>query len=130
MGSDLEEEALIIHPILTHCLSLYNDNQLSPSDFVGIFILSYLGMRRPKGWSNGKLKASISSSLCGKDDIVSVSLSKIPGLLEILDRAYVMKRFGGKSKGQNYLEAGIFFTYIHICIYIYIYIYICIYTYV
>jgi hypothetical protein len=89
-----------------HCLSLHNDNQLSPSDFVGIFILSYLGMRRPKGWSNGKLKVPISSSLCSKDNIASINLSKIPGLLEILDRAYVMKRFGGKSKGQNGLEAG------------------------
>jgi hypothetical protein len=99
--SNLEQEALIIHPILTHCLNLYNNNQLSPSDFVGIFILSYLGLRRPKGWSNGRLKAPISSTISSNNDVKSINLSEIPGLLEILDRAYVVKRFGGKSNAKK-----------------------------
>lgn len=102
--SDLEQEALIIHPIVVHCLDLYKNYLLSPSDFVGIFILSYLGLRRPKGWSNGRLKAPISSSFCSNDDITSISISKIPGLLEILDRAYVMKRMAGKTNVQKGLS--------------------------
>ena len=94
---ELESEASKIEPILSACSAVYKSGHLSASDFAGIFILSYLGLRRPKSWSNGRFKNSVSLSY--HHDVafinhlpLSTELSSIPGLLNILDREYVAKR--------------------------------------
>ena len=94
---DLESEASKIEPILSACSALYKNGHLNASDFAGIFILTYAGLRRPKSWSNGRFKNSLSSSY--HHDVafinhlpLSTELSSIPGLLNILDREYVAKR--------------------------------------
>lgn len=94
---NLATEALRVQPILSYCESLYENGQLSPSDLAGIFILSYLGLRRNKSWSNGCLKILISQSLtstnCNASSTPSsIEISSVPGLLDILDESYVMRR--------------------------------------
>lgn len=97
IGQNLATEALKVQPILSYCEKLYKDGQMSSSDLAGIFILSYLGLRRHKSWSNGCLKNLISESLSLTSCInssrpSSVEICSIPGLFDILDENYVKKR--------------------------------------
>jgi hypothetical protein len=97
LEQNLATEASRVQPILTYCETLYENGQLSPSDLAGIFILSYLGLRRSKSWSNGCLKKLISGSLTSTSCTSSsrpssIEISSVPGLLDILDESYVTKR--------------------------------------
>lgn len=100
---ELEEEATKIGPILSNCSSLYHSGRISAFDFVGIFILTYLGLRRPRSWSNGRLKYPLSSTLRRGIAFAgnlppSTELSSISGLLDILDRGYVAKRMNREAE--------------------------------
>ena len=103
---NLEEEAIVIEPILAHCYHRYQNHGMSASDMAGIFILSYLGLRRRKAWSNGRLKSLVSTSLnldstSTECSPFSVAISSVPGLLDILDRGYVAKRMNKKGDSLN-----------------------------
>ena len=97
MDDHLKIEASEVEPIMRHCAILQQSSQMSASDMAGVFVLSYLGLRRPNAWSNGKLKSVVSSSL--PDDVknpvpLSVKISEVPGLLTILGANYLSKKFG------------------------------------
>ena len=95
-------EAEVLLPILSYCALLHTEDKISSADFAGVFILSYLALRRPRSWSNGALKARISSSFSSSVLSVlpmSVNVSSIPGLLDILGRDYLMKKIGKGCDG-------------------------------
>jgi hypothetical protein len=103
-------EASRVQPILSHCETLYHSGEMSPSDLAGIFILSFLGLRRSKSWSNGSLKKLISESLTSttynsSSRPSSIEIASVPGLLDILDESYVKKRIMKAYKNSS--EDGI-----------------------
>ena len=107
--AELVDEALTIEPILSHCCNLHREEKMSASDVVGVFILSYLGLRRKKSWSNGRLKSLMSTALTRNSTSTvtvpsSVELTSVPGLLDILCRAYVAKRMGRGSDDRVDIE--------------------------
>lgn len=55
----LGDEAEILFPIVTLFQDLYHKSLIKDYDYVGIFVLLYLSIRKPNGWSNGKLKIPI-----------------------------------------------------------------------
>lgn len=59
---NLEEEARRIHPILEKFHELHREKKISDVDFAAAFILIFFALRRPKAWSNGKLKERIHGS--------------------------------------------------------------------
>lgn len=108
----LEEEATLIQPIIEYCVNLYHNGHLSPSDLTGSYILLYLGIRR-KAWSGGRLKTPINTSLTTSESTTaqisppppctphSINIFSVPGLAEILDGDYVLKKMG---KGQKHKQ--------------------------
>lgn len=58
----LEEEAIILSPILTKLYHQYEEKLISNYDLVAYFILLYLSVRKPNGWSNGRLDYPIVSN--------------------------------------------------------------------
>ena len=47
-------EAKELIEVITYCHDQYKENLLNDVDFVGIFILLYLSIRKPKKWIVGK----------------------------------------------------------------------------
>ena len=93
----LKIEAETLLPLLSRCVQLHVDDGITSSDLAGVFILCYLGLRRPRSWSNGALKSTVSSSfsLAILSSIpLSARISSIPGLLDILGREYLIKKIG------------------------------------
>ena len=93
----LKFEAEILLPVLSYCVLLHDEGAISGADFAGVFILCYLGLRRPRSWSNGALKSTVSSSFLPaifSSIPLSAKISLIPGLLEILGVEYLIKRMG------------------------------------
>ena len=93
----LKIEAEILLPVLSYCLLLHDESAISGADLAGVFILCYLGLRRPQSWSNGALKSTVSSSFLPpvlSTIPLSTKISSIPGLLEILGVEYLIKRMG------------------------------------
>ena len=103
----LSVEATILEPILSYCYSLYKQHILKDYDFVGIFILAYLGIRKPKSWLNTKLKTSIFQEILLEnmnnghengheniqfDEYKSIEIKRIPGLLDLLNPIYLQKK--------------------------------------
>jgi hypothetical protein len=96
-NTQLKIEAETLLPVLSHCVQLHVDGGISSSDLAGVFILCYLGLRRPRSWSNGALKSTVSSSfaLAIQSSIPSSArISYIPGLLDILGKEYLIKKIG------------------------------------
>ena len=96
MDDQLKIEAAEVEPIMRHCAILQQSGQMSASDMAGIYVLSFLGLRRPNAWSNGKLKSIVSSSLPAdvKNPVpISVKISEVPGLSTILGAKYLMKKY-------------------------------------
>lgn len=99
MDDLLKIEAAKVEPTMRHCAILQQSGHMSASDMAGVFVLSYLGLRRPNAWSNGKLKSMVSSSI--PDNVknsspLSIKISEVPGLSAILGANYLNKRFGVK----------------------------------
>lgn len=99
-NTQLRIEAETLLPVLSHCVQLHVDGGISSSDLAGVFILCYLGLRRPRSWSNGALKSTVSSSfaLAIQSSIPSSArISSIPGLLDILGKEYLIKKIGKRG---------------------------------
>jgi hypothetical protein len=86
----LGEEAVIVHPIIFHYYGLFQNGEVSNYDLAAIYILVYLAMRRPHGWSNGKLKAPIIESSTPFNSLRLSSLT--PQVIELLDLNYVARK--------------------------------------
>ena len=67
----LSQEAEVVHPVIQECYELFQQGTIRDYDLVGIYILTYLIVRKPKAWTNGRLKKAI------VDDIAHVSSMKI-----------------------------------------------------
>lgn len=96
-NTQLKIEAEILLPVLSYCVLLHDEGGISGADLAGVFILYYLGLRRPRSWSNGTLKSTVSSSFLPailSSIPLSARISSIPGLLEILGTEYLIKRMG------------------------------------
>ena len=87
---DLSTEAAALSPILTALNEVYINDQLSPYDFVGAFILLYVAHRRPRKWSCGKLQPPVSVS-SGDTAPASRHITTLPSLLAALDSAVLTK---------------------------------------
>lgn len=66
---DLRKEAEVIYPIVHECYELFLQGLLKDYDLVSVYILVYLIVRKPKSWSNGKLKDVIITQLPSVDSI-------------------------------------------------------------
>ena len=55
----LSEEAQIVHPIISFYYEEYEAKRIRNYDLAAIYILIYLTLRKPRSWSNGKLKEPI-----------------------------------------------------------------------
>ena len=84
---DLNTLAGIIHPFLLSCYHDYLDGKIYSYDLVGIFILSFISMKKPKNWCNGKLKTIIND----KNNYNSSNLSNYPQLISWLHMDYLVK---------------------------------------
>lgn len=96
----LQHEAVKIFPILQNVLEKFVNEKISSYDFVGIFILCYLSVRRPNGWSNGRLRQTIVSSMTETDKNITISsekLSNITGLLDLLCLQYLERKLKYKD---------------------------------
>jgi hypothetical protein len=96
-NTQLKIEAETLLPVLSHCVQLHFDGGISSFDLAGVFILCYLGLRRPRSWSNGALKSTVSSSFSlaiQSFTPLSARISSIPGLLDILGKEYLIKKIG------------------------------------
>lgn len=86
---ELQEEAAILAPIFNDWYNLVLEKKLPEYDFGGLYILSYLTLRRPRKWSNGKFKTPITSEC-----YFSTKLTNIPHILDLLSDQYLGKLFG------------------------------------
>lgn len=84
---DLNKLAEIIHPFLLNCYHDYLDGKIYAYDLVGIFILSFISIKKPRTWCNGKLKTMIHN----KDKYNSSNLSNYPQLISWLQIDYLAK---------------------------------------
>jgi hypothetical protein len=89
----IEAEALI--PLIDWCSCEYKEGRLTDYDFVGIFVLAYLALRRPNTWLGGKLKEPISNSDRRDKGYLSVAIVNGPPLLgQLLNLDYLKRKFG------------------------------------
>lgn len=71
----LEEEAFILSPILTKLVQQFQDKMLNDYDLVAYFVLLYLSIRKPNGWSNGRLDYPIITASLNLEDSLKLQLS-------------------------------------------------------
>lgn len=91
-GADLESEAQQLHPIIQECHADFLLGRLPAHDLVGIYILLFLALRRPKGFCGGRLNTLISDGLaCGAKEMNSTSISAYSKVLEVLNGGYIAK---------------------------------------
>jgi hypothetical protein len=87
---DLRREAEELGPTISWAKKEYDDKRLSDFDFVGLYILLYLGSRRPGAWSSGRLPSPVATAGAS-----SIPIANVPGLLEKLGGFdYLSKRIG------------------------------------
>jgi hypothetical protein len=111
MNLALEQEATILTPLLEDCYAKFHRGEILHVDFVGIFILYFIGTRRKDGWSNGILTTSISESILPKSKgsdacIQSDFLSSHPTLVGILNATYLANKFN--NSGQPFENITIY----------------------
>ena len=94
----LKVQAEIIYPFLLDCYHAYVNGKLNGCDLVGIFILSFLSIRKSKNWCNGKLKTKINE----KENYSSSRLSRFPQLLHWLNVDYLIKNLKCNSDVINH----------------------------
>jgi hypothetical protein len=86
--NNLKEEAIFIHPIIIKYYRLYEENLVTAYDLVGIFILVYLAVRKPKTWANGRLTSPI---LPPNTEFPSIKLIDLPDVLPLLGESSLKK---------------------------------------
>eukprot|EP01041_Mallomonas_annulata_P005246 gene5246-10496_t len=87
----LQKETDLILPYLSEWKDMHLKGQLSDSDFVGGYILFYLGIRRCRKWCSGRLSSSI-VPLEEEESLQSIILNNLPGLTEAMDEPYLRRK--------------------------------------
>ena len=113
---NLTEEAAVIFPIIQSSLELYHQGRIRDFDVVGLYILAYLSLRRPRSWSNGLLPHRIipdesTALLSGEsavheeklwDGYTSALLTDLPPtLLQLLDEQYLRRKLQLRCDGEE-----------------------------
>lgn len=88
--NSLQGEAEKLFGLISYCKNEFIENRITDYDFVGIYILAYLSMRKPKRWSNGKLPSQISTI----DHSLSIRVMTVPELFGLLNEDYVCRKIG------------------------------------
>lgn len=110
----LTEEAAVIFPIIHSSFELYQRGRIRDFDLVGVYILAYLSLRRPRSWSNGLLPHRIiheeSTALASGASAVDTEqlwdgysstllIDLPPALLRLLDEQYLCRKLQLRCKG-------------------------------
>jgi hypothetical protein len=97
----LVAEAAVLEPLVQWGVTKFNEGTLADYDLVGIYILSYLAIRRPKAWMGGKLKHPVPTNeeVGGSDAskprrYSSVYITDVPLLPELLNMDYLKRKLG------------------------------------
>jgi hypothetical protein len=104
--NNLKKEATFIHPIISKYYHLYEEKLLNAYDLVGIFILVYLAVRKPKTWANGRLTSPI---LPPDVEFQSIKLIDLPDVLPLLGESSLKKKLkASDEKFQTVTIIGLF----------------------
>lgn len=112
----LSQEAEAILPLVQWALEKHSDGRLSDYDFAGIFILGYLGMRRPKKWLGGKC-GLCEPGTTERDEIRdyrSMRIQDMPLLLSLLNEDYVRHKCGGSLEDVSVIDLFARFQFVGI----------------
>jgi len=82
----LEAEAAVLAPILAACKAEHDAGTLTDHDFVGVFLLCYMAIRRPGAWAGGPLATPFAAHGSSR------TLSSIPGLMVLLGEEYLERK--------------------------------------
>ena len=108
---NLSEEAAVIYPIVQSSVELYRQGRIRDFDLVGVYILAYLSLRRPRSWSNGLLSQPIlprstdiseASAVDTEQLCSSVLLNDLPPtLLQLLGEQYLLHKLQLRYEGEG-----------------------------
>ena len=88
-NSSLAEEAEGLAPLFVVWQEMHLQHSLSAQDLVAAFILAFASLRRPNAWAAGPLNTSY---LPSSPLVESSSIHSLPGLLDLLQPAYLTKK--------------------------------------
>lgn len=89
-SNKMEIEAKLLTSTFQCWYIMVERGELMDYDFVGLYILAYLGVRRPRKWISGKL-------LCAEietEELKSSTIGNIPYITDLLSITYLAKHFG------------------------------------
>jgi hypothetical protein len=88
------KEAVTLFPAVSEWYSMVLEHTLADYDFVGLYILAYLSLRRPSKWACGKISLIDCTEL---HNISSAALCSIPHFNTLVSDTYLKKLFGGDN---------------------------------
>ena len=97
---NLKDEAFKIFGFIEYISNLYNESIISECDYVGLYMLIYLSVRRPKNWINGKLKFPITNEN-ENFQLLSCNLQDHQQLLDQLGGENYLKKKLSCNDGDN-----------------------------
>lgn len=108
----LKNEANSIFAHISYISELYDQKSIAEYDYVGLYILIYLSIRRPNNWINGKLKPTLSETWFNESKLpynpniiqaISVKLQNYPDILKLLGGGkYISKKLGISMDSDEY----------------------------
>jgi hypothetical protein len=100
-----------IAPLFAKLKCLLDEGVVQAHDFTGAIILAYLAHRRPKCWTNGKMKPRVvDGEVAAHLSVRSVKLFTIPELAGLLSPAYVCKKLGISTDGFDQVSVCTLFN--------------------
>jgi len=81
-----------LYPLISKYHQLLNDGGMKPYDFVGIVILAYVSLKKPRCYFDHMIQPAI-IDVSEANSLDSVSITDIPDLLEQLNMDYLIKKF-------------------------------------
>ncbi len=106
-------EAECIYPIIEEYHIKYLHNELTGCDLAGIYVLCYLALRKPNGWSNGRLKEPIVDSTNYSSAIVrSLRVDQLSSSLQqLIPPSYFVKKLKiTQAEAESFTIIDIFNT--------------------
>lgn len=89
----LSEEAPIVYEYLMPYVGLHREERLSSADFISIFILIYISMRRPKRWCTSFSQIPLSGEVV-PETVHTISLKNLTSTVqELISFEYIAKKF-------------------------------------
>jgi hypothetical protein len=113
LAYDLSAHAEIVYPVIDICYRMFQSRKLSAFDLVGVYILAFLAVRRPKRWISGKIPSKILrdeefGSIC------SMELNCIPAFARLVDVGWLSRKIHKLSTGSDVTVCRIFNEF-HFC---------------